>query len=192
MRRLLFLLSFIIILGAGCIPSQSSVPPYVPGDIPTDEQLEVMTDEEKRAGMEAMLNDHPMDELDEYERKEELSESIAYMRDGTTIRHADFEGRFLHPAEGSVRVVEDDGKYSLVFSDDFSVLPGPALYVYLSTENRPDDAGKLLEEGLEVLKLKTSKGTQVYEIPASVNFEDIHSIVVVCKPFRFIFASAGF
>lgn len=180
----------LILLGAGCIGSR--VPAYVPGDVPTDDQLKIMTDEEKTTGMEAMMAQDPSPELSEKEQAQERGDSIDRMRNGTTIRFAEFEGRALHPAEGSVRVIEENGKHRLVFSDDFSVLPGPDLYVYLSSESSPGDAGSVMGKGYEVAKLKTVDGVQVYELPDGVDFPNIHSVVIVCKPFKFIFASAGF
>jgi len=192
-RKLLSGLLALTLIGAGCpLTPEPEVPVYVPGEMPTEAQLEIMTDEEKMAGMEAMLEAEPMDEMNREEQAGEVNKSIMMLRDGTSIRHGVFEGRFLHPADGSVRVVEEDGKHYLVFSNEFSVLPGPALYVYLSSETRPGNADNVIQEGFEIAKLKSSKGVQTYELPEGVNFDDIHSVVIVCKPFKFIFASAEF
>ncbi len=190
------------LMGTGCLGfGNQEIPPYIPGETPTDEQLEVMTDEEKKLGMEAMMEDHPMEEITKEEQVKEVKLSIEHMKEGDTIRFGDFEGRFLHPAAGSVRIVEEGGKKMLVFSEDFSVLMGPALYVYLSSETSPQKAGAVMDEGFEIAKLKSSKGVQTYELPDGINFGDegatssraaIHSVVIVCKPFKFIFASAGF
>jgi hypothetical protein len=190
-QKLTVALIIFALLGAGC-PSSSSVPPYVPGEIPTEAQLESMTDEEKMAGMEAMMEMEPPEEMAAEEQTRERTESIERMRDGTTERFGEFEGRFLHPANGNVRVIEEEGRIRLVFSDDFSVLPGPALYVYLSAESNPQSAGAVMNEGHEIAKLKSANGVQIYELPEGIDLTDIHSIVVVCKPFKFIFASAGF
>ena len=117
------------LLGAGCLNGQQEpeVPPYVPGEIPTEEQLGIMTDEEKIEGMGVMVEEHPPEEITKEEQVQEIGLSIEHMKEGTTIRHGEFEGRFLHPAAGSVRVIEEEGKYVIVFSEEFSVLLGPAL-----------------------------------------------------------------
>lgn len=201
-KKLAAVLLTLSLVGAGCpFSPEPDVPAYIPGETPTATQLEIMTDAEKIAGMEAMMEEHPPNEMNREEQVGEVNRSIVAMRDGITIRHGEFEGRFLHPAEGSVRVIKEDGKYVLVFSNDFSVLPGPALYVYLSADANPQNAGAVMEEGFEIGKLKATSGVQTYELPGGINWGNegatssraaIHSIVVVCKPFKFIFASAGF
>lgn len=201
-KKFVAVLLGIALMGQGCFgPGQANPKPYVPGEIPTDEQLRTMTDEEKREGMEAMMESHQPETITREEQIGETNKSIMFMKEGTTIRHGTFEGRFLHPADGSVRVIEQDGGYKLVFSDAFSVLPGPALYVYLSSESSPQSAASVMDEGFEIAKLKTFDGVQTYELPSGINWGNegvtssrvaIHSVVIVCKPFKFIFASAGF
>ncbi len=190
------------IFGAGCVGiGTEDVPPYIPGQIPTEAQLQVMTDQEKTDGMNAMVENVSLPEMTQEEKAAEVQTSIDQMKEGDTIRLGDFEGRLLHPAAGTVRVVEVGGKHMLVFSNEFSVLMGPSLYVYLSSETSPQKAELVMDEGFEIAKLKSVNGVQVYELPDDVNFENggvassvasIHSVVIISKPFKYIFASAGF
>jgi hypothetical protein len=161
------------ILGTGCLFDS-----YRLGDVPTPAQLERMSAEEKEAGMQAMLEREPVPERDSEETASAMMEMIEVVKNGTSERFADFQPTFLHQATGSARVVRDGDRFTIVFSEDFSVTPGPRLVVRVS--------------GREIAPLVSTKGAQTYELPDDIELSSINEVDVYCQPFHVVFASASF
>ena len=91
----------------------------------------------------------------------------------------------FHTGSGTASIVETaDGGYVLRF-DEFSVRNGPDLFVYLS----PDPAG-YTEEAIELGALKATDGAFDYAIPAGVDVAAMRSVVIWCRAFSVLFASA--
>ena len=63
---------------------------------------------------------------------------------------------------------------------------GPDLYVYLSK----DVAGGKVEEMLNLGRLKATDGAFNYEIPAGIDLREVKGVVVWCRQFTTLFASA--
>ncbi len=125
----------------------------------------------------------------------EVNETIADL-DSKTATTA---GRFIHPdpddrlhwGKGGVTVYAGDGQYEVLLEDDFEVGPGPDYYVYLS-----DGAAIRSNADFEnaantsIGRLKSFSGSQVYAVPAGVDFDSARSVVVWCRTFSMLITSA--
>jgi hypothetical protein len=69
--------------------------------------------------------------------------------------------------------------------EGFEVRNGPDLYVYLS----PDSDG-YKKTAIELGKLKADKGNQNYAVPAGSDVAAAKSVVIWCKQFSVLFATA--
>ena len=90
----------------------------------------------------------------------------------------------IHSGEGTAVVTQTNDGPVLVFKSDFSVTPGPDLFVYLS----PNAAGDPLGEFVSLGKLQNDKGEQVYTLPD--NYQDFKSVVIWCRAFGTKFSYA--
>lgn len=96
-----------------------------------------------------------------------------------------------HKGEGKALVVQlPDGQRFLRF-EEFRVTNGPDLYVYLSGHPAPRNRAQLHDGGaFEVGLLKGNVGNQNYPLPASVDPAKFRSVVIYCKRFSVLFATA--
>ena len=113
---------------------------------------------------------------------------------GAAMPSAFRSGQFhavAHEGSGTASVVQlADGKYVLRL-EEFSVLNGPDLYVYLSALPDSSDSGPVLQnKHLSVAKLKGNQGNQTYELPADFDPATYSSVVIWCQQFRVNFATA--
>ncbi|MCE9585736.1 DM13 domain-containing protein [Candidatus Uhrbacteria bacterium] len=164
----------VALMGAGCL----GVPKYSLGDMPSEEQLALMDDQEKVKAIEAFMEKNPVPEPSEDEKRQELKESIDTMMGGTAERMGDFVGKNFHNGEGIARIVKVGAMYRIVLSEEFSVTPGPYLVV---------KAGEL-----EVGPLKSFRGTQTFDLPKGFDLSQAPYISIFCKPFQVEFARATF
>ena len=70
-------------------------------------------------------------------------------------------GTTLHPASGTVRIVETDGRNYIRY-ENFKTINGPDIYVYLAKDL---DAKDFVNLG----KVKATEGNINYEIPDGIN-----------------------
>ena len=83
-----------------------------------------------------------------------------------------------------------DGKHVLRL-ENFEVLNGPDLYVYLSGALDANDEQAILDGGYVSLgRLKGNKGNQNYELPPDLDLSKYHSVSIWCQRFRVNFATA--
>ena len=116
-------------------------------------------------------------------------ENMEAMSDGNLEKSGSFERR-AHPTFGSIQIIEKDGHALVILSDDFKSDSGPELHIILTEHPNPKSSkdvhtGEYVDLGI----LKSTKGTQTYEIPAD-KIGKFKSAVVYCKPFRVIFGAA--
>lgn len=91
----------------------------------------------------------------------------------------------FHTGSGRVAILEvAPGSYVLRF-EDFSVLNGPDLRVYLS----PDPSG-YATGAVEIGPLKATDGSFNYELPGGIDPSAFRSVVIWCQPFEVQFAHA--
>jgi hypothetical protein len=150
-----------------------------------------MTEAEKAEAMRLMLERNPEPKLSEAEKEAMLSGAMNVVAGGTPERLARFSGK-AHEADGMARIVQKDGKLSVVLGEDFVVDAGPQLYVYASGNSNPSTSAELHAGGAwELGRLKSTSGMQTYALPDGVSLDQVRSIVVYCKPFRVVFAVAS-
>ncbi|MGH2385308.1 MAG: DM13 domain-containing protein [Candidatus Limnocylindria bacterium] len=91
----------------------------------------------------------------------------------------------FHFGEGRAVIVEQpDGMLVLSF-EEFSVLNGPDLHVYVSPS--PDGYAT---GAIDLGKLKATDGSFSYELPTGTELSSLASVVIWCEPFAVQFAHA--
>ena len=91
----------------------------------------------------------------------------------------------FHFGRGSAQLIETAPGEFVVRLADFEVRNGPDLFVYLSPS-----AGGYADGAVELGALKADKGNQNYEVPAGVDPTTAGSVVIWCKQFSVLFATA--
>ena len=96
-----------------------------------------------------------------------------------------------HEGHGRAAVYElADGSRLLRF-EDFEVLNGPALHVWLvPVDPVPDTVGVEIVGYFDLGPLKGNIGDQNYDLPAALDLSDFKSVVIWCQPFRVPFNAA--
>jgi hypothetical protein len=98
-----------------------------------------------------------------------------------------FSGTFTNGPYGTVmntaQIFENTDQSLEVKLASFTTTNGPDLYVYLSKEAMPINF-------IELGKLKSTNGNQVYAIPGAPDFSQYTYISVHCKAYNHLFGSA--
>ncbi len=85
---------------------------------------------------------------------------------------------------GDWKIVEENGRRLLRFSNDFRTQSGPDLKVFLSPTSFAQVSGRTAVAGSVALgELKATRGGQEYVIPDGVNIEDFNSVLVHCEAY---------
>ena len=95
----------------------------------------------------------------------------------------------FHQGEGTVTVYRV-GAELILRLEPFRVTNGPDLHVILTKHARPRSREEVAAGYVEVAKLKGNLGSQNYTLPAGVRLEEYKAVVIYCKPFHVVFASA--
>ncbi len=97
-----------------------------------------------------------------------------------------------HPAQGTAEIIRlRGGGVGIKFHGNFDVRGGPDLRVWLSEASNPANAGAVRSAGyVDLGRLQSSDGEQIYRIPANVELADISSVVIWCRAFGVFFGSA--
>ncbi len=98
------------------------------------------------------------------------------------LRTGSFVGVGGHTAEGVAKIVSVDGNNEYLRFEEFMVINGPDLHVYLTT-------GGDVQNGEHLGKLKGSKGDQNYSL-VGIDTAKYDTVVIFCQPFRVVFATA--
>ncbi|WP_416667004.1 DM13 domain-containing protein [Egbenema bharatensis] len=101
-----------------------------------------------------------------------------------------------HPTQGTVQIIQQEGRTIVELGDSFQTSRGPDLFVIL--HRSPDVIGSTtppdypIAEGDYVIlaPLAAPAGTQSYEIPADINLEDYASVAIWCRQFNATFGAA--
>lgn len=96
-----------------------------------------------------------------------------------------------HHGMGTATVYQlEDGSRVLRF-ENFEVLNGPQLHVYLAPiDPVPDTVGVEIEGAIDLGALKGNIGDQNYELPSGLDISLYNSVVIWCVPFRVPFNAA--
>ncbi len=89
----------------------------------------------------------------------------------------------LDPVSGKAFITISNNQKSLVL-ENLSSSNGPDLHVYISKEIEPINF-------IDLGKLKSINGTQVYSINNNVNVQDFKYALVHCQQFNHLFGSAN-
>lgn len=154
--------------------------------------------------------DLPLVPTEPGEAMEEAAEATAAMEDAMTEPEKTMEdpmpadamadmrilalGEFYnlaHEGHGRATIYElADGSRLLRF-EDFEVLNGPDLHVWLvPVDPVPDTVGVEIPGYVDLGRLKGNIGDQNYDLPATLNLGDFKSVVIWCQPFRVPFNAA--
>ena len=97
----------------------------------------------------------------------------------------------FHRGEGKALLLRlPDGQRFIRF-EDFRVTNGPDLFVYLSGHPAPRDRAQLHQgAAFEVARLKGNIGNQNYALPVDLDLAKFKSVVIYCKRFSTMFATA--
>ena len=90
-----------------------------------------------------------------------------------------------HKGEGSFTVTEAEGERSLSLSEDFVTTRGPDLFVWLVSGDDTDDF-------VNLGRLQSATGAQSYAVPAEVDLAQYDRVVIWCRAFSVLFATADF
>ena len=102
------------------------------------------------------------------------------------------QGNFIdadlfHKGSGQAYILEyPDGQKILRF-ENFEVVNGPDLYVYLSKTDTPSGDLKSLGDYIDLGRLKGNIGDQNYKLPQNISLNDYSSVVIWCKKFGVLF-----
>lgn len=154
--------------------------------------VDSMTMGAKLKAIERVMRRQPYDEMTDEEKTEEKAEveKMMGLEDTKVLWTAEFIDKAYQGA-GLVKLIEEGGKRYLVFNEDFKTEPGPNLHVFLSGTASPENSSELDAVGdYDAGVLKSTSGTQMYEVPKSLDF-DAKSVVVYCVPFKVVFALAN-
>ena len=101
------------------------------------------------------------------------------------VRQGEFRGADdFHFGRGKALLIETaPGRYVLRF-EEFAVRNGPDLFVYLSPETGYSG------EAVNLGQLKATEGAFNYEIPPGIGVERFQSVIVWCRAFAVLFATA--
>ena len=91
----------------------------------------------------------------------------------------------FHFGRGAARLIETAPGAFTVRLEGFAVRNGPDLYVYLSPV-----ADGYADGVIELGRLKADRGNQNYDVPAGVDVDRVASVVIWCKQFSVLFATA--
>jgi len=107
--------------------------------------------------------------------------------DSTGTDNLKFAGNFSNgpfgSATGTAKVYLQNNQYLLALTD-IAVSNGPDLHVYLSRELQPIHF-------IDLGKLKSTKGNQLYEITGSPDFLQYSFALIHCQQYNHLFGSAA-
>ena len=117
-------------------------------------------------------------------RAEDMPTGAVELISGSFVGADDF-----HEGSGSATVYELDNGQQVLRLEEFMVINGPDLRVYLVPNPSPENRDEV-EGYLDLGSLKGNIGNQNYEIPVNVDVTEYGSVVIYCAPFHVIFAIA--
>lgn len=182
----------LVCLGAGCsssVPSSGTDAKVAPP--PSSETISRMTLEEREVAIQSYLAQNPPKSLTQEELEQEALRMRQIVEGGQVKRIARiFEG--THNSQGEFRLVENEGKLYLAFSEFFSMDPGPFLTIEISDQLEPQST-EALQKGVHfvVAPLRSPVGGQVYELPV-FDLTRMTSVVIHSPPFQTIYTVANF
>ena len=120
------------------------------------------------------------------------SDAVDDQSDVAKIKTGEFkDADSFHRGSGQATVYSGPDGSFLLRLENLAVTNGPALHVYLSRHEDPDNPGEVKDPGfVDLGDLKGNRGNQNYSIPTDVNISDYNSVVIYCQPFEVVFSVA--
>lgn len=110
----------------------------------------------------------------------------------TLISQGQFQdGDSFHKGSGTATIYRLPEGDQLLRFENFSATNGPDLHVLLVEHEAPTSRDQVMAGYLDLGSLKGNIGSQNYEIPAGTDLSRYKSVVIYCKPFHVIFATAS-
>ena len=178
-----------------------------PIEVPSTAEMKSMSAEEmdamERKIMDALPSADAMDEMPERAReriRRDVERFAAAMPDQHMVEPMPgapvllSSGEFkdadrFHKGSGTAKLYDIPGIGRVLRFEEFKATNGPDLRVLLATEPLPTNRHDL-GEYIELGPLKGNVGDQNYEIPEDTEVERYASVVIYCKPFHVVFATA--
>ncbi len=101
----------------------------------------------------------------------------------------------FHRGWGTTSIVYNDGKHYVIFGDDFRVTNGPDYKLYLVPEADVETHrafSRVKSRSTRIADVEQFSGGQIFEIPSSVDIEDIEGVVIWCEAFSQYISTATF
>ncbi|MGH7702853.1 MAG: DM13 domain-containing protein [Gemmatimonadales bacterium] len=95
-----------------------------------------------------------------------------------------FMGAGGHKAAGDYEIVDANGRKQIKLKDSFAIKKVPDAYLVLAAGDKPD------AKSVYVTKLKSLTGAQAYDLPKGVDLSQFSKVLVWCKKFSVLIASA--
>lgn len=89
---------------------------------------------------------------------------------------------FEKSASGNVAVYDSNGQKILRF-EDFEVVNGPGLSIYLSTDITSEDS-------IDLGEVKATKGNVNYDLPMGLDFEKYDTVLIWCETYNKLYGYA--
>ena len=100
--------------------------------------------------------------------------------------------RKTQKASGTWSIVEEDGTRFIDLSADFKTKKAPDLAIYFSPKTVEELTNTNAEEGaVKLAPLESPKGSQRYEIPASIDLGEYTSVMIHCKKYTKLWCAAA-
>ena len=97
----------------------------------------------------------------------------------------------FHRGSGQATIYSGPDDTYLLRLEELAVTNGPALHVYLSRHEDPENPDEVKTPGFfDLGDLKGNRGNQNYPIPAEVDITLYNSVVIYCQPFNVVFSVA--
>ena len=95
-----------------------------------------------------------------------------------------------HPTKGTASIITENGKKYIQFDDQFKSDSGPDLFVILHKDDKLPITGIKEADYVTIAPLKSTSGTQKYEIPENVDIANFKSVAIWCREFNATFGYA--
>lgn len=134
---------------------------------------------EVRADFEAQMEE--MAELEKVMEEEMPVAEVPTSKLPELVSEAVFQAH-AHDVAGKALLIKDGEDYTVRF-EDFETINGPDLHIYLSTDIAASDY-------VDLGKIRATKGSVNYSVPAGTDLERYNHVLVWCEPFRVTFSYA--
>ncbi|MGV8130892.1 MAG: DM13 domain-containing protein [Candidatus Pacearchaeota archaeon] len=89
---------------------------------------------------------------------------------------------FEKSASGNVAVYDNNGQKILRF-EDFEIVNGPGLSIYLATDITSEDS-------IDLGEVKATKGNVNYELPVNIDLEKYDTVLIWCETYNRLYGYA--